>query len=226
MKICVMTLTRDRADYTRHCFGTLLENAGCDFDHYVLDQASDDDTLEVLGEYTDEMEESSLNPGCVHLILMDGNVGIHRGWNLLLDTAGDNYDVYVTFDNDCEVTMHGTLNACAEAAMSGEWIVTPTVCGLHHPLTPGEPTWAGSVRVGETPIVGGICRAMPGWFVREGFRFNESMPIWGGDETWIAHQFPGRVGWLLDWTINHYKTTAGQQAELPGYFTRKFAEMT
>ncbi len=52
MRIAVLTLTRDRLDYTQHCFQTLQEFAGCDFDHYVLDQGSTDDTVDCLvGEY-------------------------------------------------------------------------------------------------------------------------------------------------------------------------------
>lgn len=214
MDIAVLTLTRDRVDYSRHCFGSLLDNAGVEFDHFVLDQASEDDTVAFLDEYHPH-----------GLVLMDENVGIHRGWNLLLDEAGPDYDVYVTFDNDCEVTMFGTLAACADAVLDGDWIVTPTVLGLNQPLKPGPPQEARGHRVGETRIVGGICRAMPGKFVRDGFRFNEDQPYWGGDERWIARKFPGRVGWLLDWTVNHYKTTNGQQADLPHYFNRKFAEM-
>lgn len=217
MRVAVLTLTRDRADYTRHCFNMLQENAGVPFDHYVLDQASDDETIDVLEEYDPEFVGFST-----------ANVGIHSGWNTLLDWSleQDDYDVYVTFDNDCEMHQHGTLKAVCDAVHPDSgWIASPTVNGLQHPLAPADPELANGLRIGATPIVGGICRAIPGEFVRNGFRFNESQPLWGGDETWIAQQFPGRVGWLLDWSVNHYKTTDGQQADKPDYFARKFQEM-
>ena len=44
----VLTLCRDRLAYTQHCFETLRDNAGCDFDHFVLDQGSMDGTDEWL----------------------------------------------------------------------------------------------------------------------------------------------------------------------------------
>lgn len=214
MDVAVLSLTRDRAEYTRHCFSSLQANAGIPFDHFVLDQASDDGTADFLEGYD-----------FADLILMDENVGIHCGWNLLLDLA-DGYDVYVTYDNDCEMIEHGTLAAaCSAVYPDSGWIASPTVNGLQHPLSPGPPELANGLRIGATPIVGGICRAIPGSFVRGGFRFNEDQPFWGGDESWIARQFPGKVGWLLDWSVNHYRTTDGQQAELPGYFARKFTEM-
>jgi len=215
MRVAVLTLTRDRVDYTRHCFAMLQEHCGCDFDHYVLDQGSQDDTVEWLEGYEPYL-----------LAAFPENVGIHRGWNILLDEAAGGYDVYVTLDNDCELHQPGTLKAVCEAIYPDSgWIASPTVNGLQNPLSPGPPQDANGYQIGETPIVGGICRAIPGSFVNAGFRFNEDQPIWGGDETWIAQQFPGRVGWMYDWSVNHYKTTDGQQAELPDYFARKFSEM-
>ena len=50
MKFAVLTLTRDRLEYTQHCFETLRQNAGCDYDHYVLDQGSEDGTRVALAE--------------------------------------------------------------------------------------------------------------------------------------------------------------------------------
>ena len=48
MRVAVLSLTRDRLVYTRHCFAKLHEFAGCEFDHYVLDQGSKDGTDEWL----------------------------------------------------------------------------------------------------------------------------------------------------------------------------------
>jgi len=123
-----LTLTRDRADYTRHCFASLVEFAGCPFDHYVLDQGSEDDTVEFLHQY--EPYELAVFPE---------NVGIHRGWNILLEEAasgyGMGYDVYVTLDNDCELHQPGTLKAVCEAIYPDSgWIASPTVNGLQNPL--------------------------------------------------------------------------------------------
>src|SRR5512134_1510981 len=104
MRVAVLTLTRDRLEYMQHCFASLRHNAGCDYDHFVLDQGSTDGTQRWL-----------MNGVYAGLSLLHENIGISRGHNKLLDMIQvvGTYDVYVTFDNDCEVTMPGTLAAAA-----------------------------------------------------------------------------------------------------------------
>jgi hypothetical protein len=221
MKVAVLSLTRDRLAYTQRCFASLQENAGCKFDHYVLDQDSEDETRDWLD---DELFAGRL----VGWMTEGENIGISRGHNLLLDNFTEDYDVVCTFDNDCEVTMPRTLAACAKIAGRGDWIVSPTVNGLNFPPRPGPTVWVDGEPIGPFPEMGGIFRCMPGEFART-FRFNESNPLWGWDERDVGRVVQERgmgSGYLLDWSVNHYKTTKGQEAELGPYFARKFAEMT
>lgn len=214
-RVAVLTLTRDRLDYTRHCFQTLRDNAGCDFHHYVLDQGSTDGTADWLEEQD-----------CETLWLTE-NIGISLGHNLLLDHIGPSYDVYVTFDNDCEVTMLGTLAAAARVAADGGWIVSPQVRGLINTPTPGEPVYVAGEPVGPFPAIGGIFRAMPAAFANT-FRFNTGNPTWGGDENDVGRAAAARgigVGYLLNWHVNHYRTTEQQNADFPDYHQRKILEM-
>lgn len=216
MKVAVLSLTRDRLEYTQHCFWTLAQLAGCDYDHYVLDQGSSDDTLDWL--------ERKYDPD--GLISLPHNVGIHRGWNMLLDMAGDDYDVYVTFDNDCEVVQDGTLWTTAAYAREYRWVLSPTVEGLMHPPQSTGQTSLGDEPVDLYPSPGGIFRALPKALV-ENFRFNEDMPMWGGDEGWVGTQAVLRgfgVGYLHRWRVHHYETTAGQRVRYPAYFDRKDSE--
>ena len=74
MNIAVLSLTRDRLPYTQHCFATLRENAGCEYDHYVLDQGSTDGTGDWLRDHMD----------IAPVILME-NIGINRALNLMLE---------------------------------------------------------------------------------------------------------------------------------------------
>lgn len=221
MRIAVLSLTRDRVDYTIHCFDSLRRNGGEVFDHYILDQASEDGTLDYLEGYAESY------PG-VTVIPCEQNIGIHRGHNTLLDAAGAlEYDVYVTFDNDCEVTMPGTLAVAARIANRGDWIVSPTVQGLNFPPQPGAPVSVEGEQVGMFPALGGIFRCMPGWFADE-FRFDDTMPYWGGDERAVgvaADQRGVNMGYLLNWHVNHYETTRGQEARYPSYFSRKMQEI-
>ena len=218
--IAVLTLTRDRLEYTQHCVATLRENAGCDFDHYVLDQASEDGTAEWL---TREQRRFA------SVILSDENVGLSRGHNRLLDVAMGlgRYDVVVTFDNDCEVVMPGTLRAAAKIAARGDWVVSPRVEGLKYPPPVGETVWVDGEPIGPYAELCGIFRVMPGELARD-FRFNEDNPLWGHDERDVGRVCRERglgSGYLLDWHVNHYETTVGQEARYPIYFQRKYAEI-
>src|SRR5262249_12978255 len=136
------------------------ELAGCDFDHYVLDQGSRDLTPDWLTEVY-EPEFVAVSPQ---------NIGLSRGHNYLLDHLDGEYDVVVTFDNDCEVVQDGTLRVCAEVASHGDWVVSPTVLGLKHPPQTGAPVQVHGVTILPYQEMGGIFRAMPGSFARV-FRF-------------------------------------------------------
>lgn len=219
MRVAVLTLTRDRLDYTRHCFATLAENAGCDYDHYVLDQASTDGTREWL------LDDETLD-----VTGLEENIGITRGLNLLLDHVVDaaTYDVLVRFDNDCEVTQPGTLAAVCEAAAAHQAILAPRVLGLLSPPDVLRRTRLGHHTVDETMILGGIFMAIPAAvFTEHGYRYDETYPPYTGDEAvvpwWRARG--GVCGYLDGWTVNHHETTVGQQATYPVYHARKLAEM-
>ena len=219
MRVAVLSLCRDRLEYSRYCFTSLRENADIPFDHFVLDNGSQDGT-------PDWLLESGYFAG---VILQRENIGISRGMNQLLEAAfevGD-YDVVATFDNDCEVTMPGTLAACAEVAARGEWVVSPRVEGLKYPPPYDAPVWYHGRRIAPFAQMGGIFRVMPGAFARS-FRFNESNPLWGHDERDVGRACRKRglgSGYLIDWHVNHYETTVGQEQRWPEYFRRKLAEM-
>ena len=212
-KVCVLSLTRDRLEYTKHCFATLREYAGCDFDHYVLDNGSTDGTLNWLViEYGSGRTEA--------IEYQSDNVGISRGMNKLLEMAGPEYDWYVKFDNDCELTTPNTLK---DALQDPNWILSPHIQGLDHPPAIDEELDINGVRVGETSILGGIFMAVPSWVFEE-YRHAEDNPIWGMDDVRIVEWFKGRggrVGYMLDYPANHIETTQGQRRRYPSYFLRK-----
>lgn len=210
-----MTLTMNRLDYTRHCFDTLRKHAGCQFDWYVVDQGSTDGTVEWLQEQDD-----------ITTVALDGNIGICRALNLLLDTELDasEYDVLVRFDNDCEVVGYSTLRETTNAALVYDWILAPTVHGLESPPRALPDRLVGSYLVGETEILGGIFMAMPAHlFSAHMYRYDESFPPYTGDEDICRwwRQRGGHCGYLRDWHVNHYLTTRGQWADRPDYFVAK-----
>ena len=119
MRVAVLTLTRDRLAYTQHCFSRLRELAGCDYDHFVLDQASTDGTVDWL--YSEEA-------GIHAVVEMPENIGIWRGFNVLVWNARvSGYDVFVTFDNDCELLTDGALRDVCQAALDEDMALSPRI---------------------------------------------------------------------------------------------------
>jgi glycosyltransferase involved in cell wall biosynthesis len=219
MNIAVLSCTRDRLEYTKHCFGTLLEHAGCDFDWWITDQGSDDDTVDWLLANTDATVTS-----------YSENIGICPALNLMLSDALDSadYDVIVKFDNDCELLTPNTLRDVCEASLENNAIVSPVIHGLREP-----PEIVGSAsrdmryRIHVTRIVGGIFMATPAWMFKQGYRHPETTPLKDSDDSYLCRAYQmigGTVGYLDGYHANHYETTDGQWARYPEYFARRNQE--
>jgi Glycosyl transferase family 2 len=218
VKVAVLTLTRDRLQYTKHCFARLHEFAGCEFDHYVLDQGSADGTWQWL---------MNCRFAFAHLSLLRENVGISRGVNQLLDrTQAKDYDVIVKFDNDCELTQPDTLRIVSELALEGDALLSPVIAGLNRP-----PAARGQFKIkGETildiPQIGGVFLAAPAEVFKT-FRYDERNPVWGADDAQFCAWYRvhgGRCGYVARLEANHYETTSGQHSRYPEYFERTLAE--
>lgn len=222
MRVAVLTLARDRLDYTRHCFERLREHAGCDFDHYVWDNGSTDGTREWLDTQPLHAVASS-----------ETNVGISGALNELLRIADreaaepfEPYDVIVKFDNDCELVQPNTLRDVAALALQGNCLLSPRILGLQQPPQP-----RGKLRIGEevildVPQIGGIFLAAPGWVYDE-FRYSEANPPWGLDDVEICAWFRaqgGTCGYVERLAAWHYLGTVGQRVDQPAYFARKDRE--
>ncbi len=218
MRIAVLSLTRDRLDYTKHCFASLRENAGCDYAHYVLDQGSQDGTAEWL-----------VSSG-LHYKHRRRNSGIPFGFNRLLDRAvsEDDYDVICTVDNDCEFTMPDTLRILCETSLEGNAILSPRIHGLRNPPGVGEAWKIGEQVIDESQALGNICRAAPATVYTDyGWRLVEDRPVWSGDEADIVRFWNAKgnkCGYMRGLLVNHYKTTLGQVAENEAYFRRRERE--
>jgi len=219
LAIAVLSLTRDRLDYTKHCFRTLREMAGCEFDHYVFDNGSTDGTQDWLRwEYNPE-----------HLILSPENIGVCRGLNAMLDAAFEieDYDVIVKFDNDCELTQHKTLATVARLTDQGGCLLSPRILGLRQPPQPTRELRIGEETILDVPQIGGIFLASPSWVFQE-FRYNENNPLYGRDDVdlcWWFREQGGTCGYVKRFEAWHYETTDGQEARYPEYWSRKMAEM-
>jgi len=215
MRVAVLTLTRDRLDYTKHCFDKLLRFSGCGYDHYVLDQGSRDGTYEWL------QRESDVK----WIVRSYNNVGINRGMNVLLEaTWGNDYDVIVKVDNDCELTQPNTLRDICELVHEHKVLLSPRILGLNNPPA----AWGEYELDGETiidiPQIGGIFIAAPA-DIYQTFRYDESRLLDDDVELcWWYRGQGGRCGYVKRLKANHYETTSGQHARYPDYFQRTLAE--
>ena len=215
MKVAVLTLTRDRLEYTQFCFESLRQNAGCEYDHYVLDQGSQDGTGRWL-----------LNGVYEGLHLLNENIGISRGMNYLLDHLPREYDVIVKYDNDCELTDPNTLRDVAQLSLEGNALLSPRILGLNNPPPEIGTFTIGDEEIADIPQIGGIFLAAPA-AMYETYRYPEDGPGWGMDDSNVCHWYRsqgGRCGYVKRLTANHYETTSGQHARYPDYFARTLAE--
>jgi len=219
LAIAVLTLTRDRIDYTKHCFDKLHEFAGCNFDHYVLDNGSTDGTEDWLA---DEYDPSLL---CI----AGKNLGINAGLNLLIAEVNeqDDYDVIVKFDNDCELTQPNTLRDICSLAVEGGCILSPRILGLRQPPKPFRELHVSGEIIQDVPQIGGIFMAVPAWnYTDFGFRYDENKMIY--DDVDLCAEWRrrgGTCGYVKRFEAWHYETTDGQHERYPDYFTRKYEEM-
>lgn len=221
MRIAVLTLTRDRLPYTQHCFQTLRDNAGCEFDHYVLDQGSQDGTAEWL-------DDQATFADIVFFHGLKENIGCCKGWNMLLDwVEPEHYDAIVCFDNDCEVVTPNTLQKVVDLAVEYRMILAPRVDGLMYPPPALRRTTIAGYVLEEAAILGNIFMVIPCFiFTEMGFRWDERYAVWDGGESitpWFREQ-GGTCGYIPAFRVNHYKTTLGQVEDIPWYFERRVQE--
>lgn len=216
MRVAVLTLTRDRLGYTRHCFERLTELSGVPYDHYVLDQGSEDGTPDWL------MRQSFR-----HVSLLPRNLGIVAGVNYLLTHVPvHQYDVIVKVDNDCELTQQNTLRDVCQLVMeAGDALLSPRILGLRNPpAATGEFTVAGETIL-DIPQIGGIFLAVPASIYTEGFRYDESNPAEDDVQLcWWWRGQGGRCGYVKRLEVWHYETTDGQWKRHPEYFRRRVLE--
>ena len=223
MRVAVLTLTRNRLDYTKHCFASLREHAGCEFDHFVYDNASDDGTFPWL-----VAERQARRIRC----LMSGttNQGISKGLNWLLreidrlQRSGlPPYDVIVKFDNDCELVQPDTLRDVCRLALEGDCLLSPRILGLRNPPAATRRLRIGDETILDVPQIGGIFLAAPAWVYDE-FRYSPNNPLHGQDDVeicWWFRGLGGTCGYVERLEAWHYETTDGQWDRFPEYFAEK-----
>jgi glycosyltransferase involved in cell wall biosynthesis len=220
VKVAVYSLTRDRLEYTKRCFGALREKAGYPFDHYVFDNGSTDGTQQWL---QDEYQPAWFKP-------VAQNIGIARAANIVLDTLREKKpDLIVKCDNDCLVLTDGILASIVELykRLNGRpWVLSPRVEGINRQPKRAREIELFGHRIGLTGIVGGLFHCVPSW-IYFGYRYKEDLPLAYGNDgnfcEWLRAQ-RAAMGYIEDLSVQHCDTTDGQARRYPEYFARKRQE--
>jgi len=234
-RIAIYSLTRDRLDFTKVCFRSLQEKAGYPFDHYVIDNGSEDETMNWLFyEYTDLVH--SYPDRTVTLFPQSHNLGISSGSNLALDAIAAvhervPYDLIGKMDNDCYVITSDILHhlvGCFES--NGQWAaqmaLSPHVTGIVNQPVRAREYGRNHLAIGETGMIGGLFHMLTSLVYLQ-FRYPTDLPYARGQDdalcAWLGLRGVS-VGYVEPVIVEHYLTTQGQAEQYPDYFTRKCIE--
>lgn len=222
MKVAIYTIVRDRLEYTQHCFKTLQELAGYPYDHFIIDNGSDRDTVDWLYEHVSEFKL---------IVFETDNTGISAASNIALDYISDGeYDLICKMDNDCEIVTPDLVKSMVElySKIHKSMLLSPRVSGIDRQPRRVYNIQAGGYTVGRTGIVGGLCHWMLSAEYQQ-YRYPATLPkAWGQDDDFCnwCYQRGIDIGYVEALEVSHYETTAGQMRRYPEYFARKFAEET
>ena len=222
MKIAIFTLTMDRLEYTRHCFRTLEERSGVPYDHFVVDNGSEDGTQDWLNKNKYKYKK---------IILNGENRGIGMASNQALEEIfKENYDLIIKFDNDCEVVSENILGQIVEVyegipRFASKYILSPRVEGINTNLDRIRYEMFAGRRVGLTGMVGGIFMCVPK-VLYDNFRYDNNRKRIGLDSQMCqnSRQHGANCGYIEGLVVNHYETTDGQAKRYPDYFKLKKKE--
>ena len=220
-KIAIFSLTKNRLDYTKLCLSALRKHTKLKYDHFIIDQASDDRTVEYL--------QNSKHLPNLKIYPLRKNIGINRGVNFALDRIGKNYDVIGKLDNDCKVQTKGWLKKIIDVLDKKE-ILSPYVLGLRDNRGGVNRIEFDKERnIGFTSFIGGICMVAyrKAWEDANGWEFPVPLHA-GGDRNFCQRlSLEGyRFGYKEDVIIYHIDNTEGQENKYKDYFKLQKQEKT
>ena len=220
MKIAILTLTKNRLHYTKRTLESLHNKTHIPYEHYIIDQASTDGTLDYLKKHKDIYN--------LKIYPLGINIGINRGVNFAIDRISDKTDVILKLDNDVEIETDGWLEKCIKV-LDKKFVISPYVKGLIDSRG-GVNRYAHikELDIGLTPFIGGICMI--------GFRnaWTKDSNGWefpvpkhaGGDRAFcLKLSLSGyRFGYKEDVVIRHIDTTTRQLEKYKDYFKERQIE--
>jgi glycosyltransferase involved in cell wall biosynthesis len=225
-KVAVFSITYDRLGYTKKSFKSLLETAGYEYDHYVVDNGSTDGTVEYLN--------SKYKHGVIkQLKLNEKNEGISKASNdaVTMIKHHEYYDIIVKWDNDCIGLTKGWLAKMVEIWKSNHmFALSCYVQGLVDNPGGAPRLGFGTVKgelIGITKHIGGICHFVDAR-AYEAFRWDEDSFLHGVQDMEMSQylNFHGfSQGYLENYFVSHGPGgTEQQKKDYQDYFARRVRE--
>lgn len=235
-KVAIFSLTMDRLEDTKTCFESMYKTAGYEFDHFVIDNGSKDETDGWL------LDLEQQKPNKVYVELNDDNKGISIGSNQAIEFITDNtgfaglqqkpYDIIVKVDPDALFLTDGWLAKMVDIWKSNHmFVMSPYIQGLKDNPGGAQRSEYGHIKgeiIGLTKHVGGIvCFADAK--IYNNFRWDEHQTLHGVQDvefSTYARMNGYQCCYLENYFVEHIGGTEGQHKKYPDYFKRREYEKT
>lgn len=211
-RVAVYSITRGKLELTKKSFALLRRYAGCDFDHYVADNASE--CAPWLKAHRSRFASLRLN---------EENLGQNLAANALLDDMDlTQYDYVLRWDPDAIPRTRRVVRKLMRVAdLAGEPLVlSPEIGCLKHPPPAMATAKIGARTVEVVGMLGGICRLHPAAFFEE-WRFNPYGALGFGEAAEVADRCTDlRIGVVrvLGLEVDHAYGEDGQAERWPEHF--------
>ena len=225
-KVAIFTLTKNRLEFTEKTFKTLRKTAGHEFDHFVVDQGSDDGTIEYLKK---EVIEGRIKK----VIYNKKNMGIPYASNQIVEEIKKGgYDFICKVDNDVWFKTSGWL----QATVGVYEVFRPIALS---PYPEGLIANAGGTHrynyvfldkefLGLVPHIGGMVSMVPAE-VYDKFRWPNVSFMHGGNDVLLSSWLNSNqylIAYLENYRAEHMESTSVQKEKYPDYFKLRKREST
>jgi len=205
--VAIFSMCWNRLYYTEHCFDSLWEKAGMEFDHFVIDNGSTDGTEEWLLKNRHKFKG---------IIRNEKNLGIGNAiMQMVMLAKRYGYDWFITGSNDIEILTDNFVKKMHEfwEMTKGEYLFSPKIGGITHTVKVLETTRIKGYNAEVIDASGGVYIACPTSLLED---YLTSVSTWRANS---LCRFAAERGiknlYLTDLKVNHYETTAGQMKRYP-----------
>lgn len=222
-RVCVFTLTYQRPEYIERSIESLYKRAGCNFDLYVFDDASNEKTKKKLKKLREKYH--------FKLIINNKHLNIFKSFYTNLEKIPSDYDYYVKFDSDVEILSDNLFPLSFEIFEMSENVagLTPRVEGIMNSdrYDAVIEFYKGHALKLKASIVYGCCLIFTSTVFNTFKRLNkkelvETNEKWGIDSKLYEHSLKhGKFIIVEDLSVYHIDNTFGQRRKYADYYIER-----